>query len=178
MFFKPISLWRVFSLHFNSTSSIPKIKGFYHISSLSRDCRLIFFAFDAFFLTGLFPSFSSKWTLIGLGNVTSYCTYRQVYYHSTKTLTVLNKVVCFNPWRFPSGMLDKACLSMCIVYGFHDFPLDSFFFRLFIRPAWETRSLRFLPLRLHLRRSLVWACPKWIHRSQQCQSPLFHKGVH
>lgn len=121
-------MWRVFSLHFNSTSSIPKIKGFYHISSLSRDCRLIFFAFDAFFLTGLFPSFASKWTLIGLGNVTSYCTYRQVYYHPAKTLTVLNKVVCFNPWRFPSSMLDNACLSKRIV--FIDFTTFFFIFSL------------------------------------------------
>lgn len=116
MFFKPISLWRVFSLHFNPTSSIPKIKGFYHVSSLSCDCRLIFLLLTSsstlaspllFLLKVDFNRFSRCYILVHS---------QTVYYLSTKTLPLLNKVAWFNPWRFPSGMLDKAHLSERVVF--------------------------------------------------------------
>lgn len=38
-----------------------------------------------------------------------------MYYYSAKTLPLLNKVVWFNPWRFPSSMLDKVHLSECLL---------------------------------------------------------------
>ncbi len=37
-----------------------------------------------------------------------------MYYHSTETLPLFNKVVWFNPWRFSSSMLDKAHLGECL----------------------------------------------------------------